>query len=51
MESLPETLKKVETLEELKSYRKLVYSKSVSHEIQAIYEEKFRELKAKNASK
>ena len=51
MESLPETLKKIETLEELKSYRRLVYSKSVSHEIQAIYEEKFRELKAKNASK
>ena len=51
MESLPETLKKLDSLEELKSYRKLVYSKSVSHEVQAIYEEKFRELKAKNASK
>lgn len=51
MESLPETLKKAETLEDLKSYRKLVYSKSVSHEVQAIYEEKFRELKAKSASK
>lgn len=47
MELLPETLKKVETLEDLKSYRKLVYSKSISHEVQSIYEEKFRELKAK----
>lgn len=47
MESLPETLKKVETLDDLKTYRKLVYSKSISHEVQAIYEEKCRELKAK----
>jgi len=47
MESLPETIKKVETLEELKSFKKLVYSKSISHEIQAIYEEKLRQLKGK----
>ncbi len=46
LESLPETLKSVKNLEELKTFRKLVYSKSVSHEIQAIYEEKFRELKS-----
>jgi hypothetical protein len=48
MESLPETLRKVETLEELKSFKKLVYSKSVSHEIQAIYEEKLRQLKGRD---
>ena len=47
MDSLPETLKKVETLEDLKTFRKLVYSKSISHEVQAIYEEKFRQLKGK----
>ncbi len=47
MESLPETIKKVETLEELKSFKKLVYSKSISHEIQAIYEEKLRFFKGK----
>lgn len=46
LESLPETLKSIKTLEELKTFRKLVYSKSVSHEIQTIYEEKFRELKS-----
>jgi hypothetical protein len=45
MDSFPETLKKVETLEDLKTFRKLVYSKSISHEVQAIYEEKFRQLK------
>lgn len=48
LESLPETLKSIKTLEELKTFRKLVYSKSVSHEIQTIYEEKFRELKSDN---
>lgn len=48
LESLPETLKSIKTLEELKTFRKLVYSKSVSHEIQSIYEEKFRELKSDN---
>jgi len=47
MDSLPETIKKVETLEELKSFKKLVYSKSISHEIQAIYEEKLRFFKEK----
>lgn len=47
MDSLPETIKKVETLEDLKTFRKLVYSKSISHEVQAIYEEKFRQLKGK----
>ena len=46
LESLPETIKSIKTLEELKTFRKLVYSKSVSHEIQSIYEEKFRELKS-----
>jgi uncharacterized protein YaaR (DUF327 family) len=48
LESLPETLKSIKTLEELKTFRKLVYSRSVSHEIQTIYEEKFRELKSDN---
>lgn len=47
MESLPEALKNTQTLEELKTYRKLVYSKSVSHEIQGIYEEQYRKLKTK----
>lgn len=51
LESLPETLKSIKTLEELKTFRKLVYSKSVSHEIQAIYEEKFRELKSNDQKK
>lgn len=44
---LPEAIKKVETLEELKTFHKLVYSKSISHEVQAVYEQKFRELKGK----
>lgn len=47
MESLPDAIKKVETLEDLKSFKKLVYSKSISHEIQAIYEEKYRQIKGK----
>ena len=47
MESLPEAIKNTQTLEELKTYRKLVYSKSVSHEIQGIYEEQYRKLKTK----
>jgi hypothetical protein len=51
LESLPETLKSIKNLEELKTFRKLVYSKSVSHEIQAIYEEKFRELKSTDQKK
>lgn len=51
LESLPETLKSIKNLEELKTFRKLVYSKSVSHEIQTIYEEKFRELKSDNQKK
>lgn len=51
LESLPETLKSIKNLEELKTFRKLVYSKSVSHEIQAIYEEKFRELKSNDQKK
>lgn len=51
LESLPETLKSIKTLEELKTFRKLVYSKSVSHEIQTIYEEKFRELKSNDQKK
>lgn len=48
LESLPEAIKSVKTLEELKTFRKLVYSRAVSHDIQAIYEEKFRELKPNN---
>lgn len=51
LESLPETLKSIKNFEELKTFRKLVYSKSVSHEIQAIYEEKFRELKSNDQKK
>jgi hypothetical protein len=48
LESLPEAIKSVKTLEELKTFRKLVYSRAVSHEVQTIYEEKFRELKPNN---
>lgn len=47
IDSLPEAIRKVETLEDLKTFHKLVYSKSISHEVQAIYEQKFRELKGK----
>ena len=47
LESLPETLRKVENLEDLKSYRRMVYSKSMSPDIQAIYEEKLRQFKQK----
>lgn len=47
IDSLPDAIKKVQTLEDLKTYHKLVYSKSISHEVQAIYEQKFRELKGK----
>jgi hypothetical protein len=47
IDSLPEAIRKVQTLEDLKSFHKLVYSKSISHEIQAIYEQRLRELKNK----
>jgi hypothetical protein len=48
LESLPEAIKSVKTLEELKTFRRMVYSNSISHEIQTIYEEKYTELKSNN---
>jgi len=47
IESLPDEIRKVQTLEDLKTFHKLVYSKSISHEVQAVYEQRFRELKSK----
>jgi len=47
IDSLPEAIKKVATLDDLKTFHKLVYSKSISHEVQAIYEQRLRELKNK----
>jgi hypothetical protein len=47
IESLPDEIRKVQTLEDLKTFHKLVYSKSISHEVQAVYEQRFRELKGK----
>lgn len=47
IDSLPDAIKKVQTLEDLKTFHKLVYSKSISHEVQAVYEQRFRELKGK----
>ena len=45
---LPETLKSVKTIEELKTYRRIAYSKSISHEIQRIYDERLKELSSDN---
>lgn len=47
IDSLPDAIRKVQTLEDLKTYQKLAYSKSISHEVQTLYEQKLRELKGK----
>lgn len=47
IDSLPEAIKKVTSLDDLKTFHKLVYSKSISHEVQAVYEQRLRELKNK----
>lgn len=43
--SLAESLAFCKTMEELKSYRLVVYAKGTSHELKALYETKLRELK------
>jgi hypothetical protein len=47
IDSIPDSIRKVQTLEDLKTYQKIAYSKSISHEVQTLYEQKLRELKGK----
>jgi len=46
IDTLEECLSNCKTIDELKTYRKIVSSKSISPHIQGIYENKLRELKA-----
>jgi hypothetical protein len=46
IDSLEDCLNNCKTIDELKTYRKIVSSKSISPHIQGIYENKLRELKA-----
>lgn len=46
IDSLEECLKNCKTIDELKTYRKIVNSNSISPHIQGAYEQKLRELKA-----
>lgn len=46
IDTLEECLTSCKTIDELKTYRKIVSSKSISPHIQGIYENKLRELKA-----
>jgi hypothetical protein len=46
IESLEECIKNCKTIDELKTYRKIVSSKSISPHIQGVYEQKLREFKS-----
>lgn len=46
IDTLEESLSNCKTIDELKTYRRIVSSKSISPHIQGIYENKLRELKA-----